>query len=209
MLAGVLKVQNQGLAKTGISRGLDMTKRSLNRALPGAFLMLLLLLAAAGCAQTAAGPRGQVIQLGAVEYAAAFEAGLGAMREQFAIEKQDEQGGEIIGRPTVYSSDEPSGRISTGLTGAKVQLRRKAWLRLSRGPQALAAEVRVDIERRDTQDYQMYEGILAAEDLRMRTPAERRDTAGPDRREVWTFIRRDLQTEEILIRGLRERLERR
>ena len=209
MLAGVLKVQNQGLAKTGISKGLDMTKRSLNRALPGAFLMLLLLLAAAGCAQTPAGPRGQVIQLGAVEYAAAFEAGLAAMREQFAIEKQDEQGGEIIGRPTVYSSDEPSGRISTGLTGAKVQLRRKAWLRLSRGPEAVAAEVRVDIERRDTQDYQMYEGILAAEDLRMRTPAERRDTAGPDRREVWTFIRRDLQTEEILIRGLRERLERR
>jgi len=67
----------------------------------------------------------------------------------------------------------------------------------------------VDIERRDTQDYQMYEGMLAVEDLRMRTPAERRDTAGPDRGEGWTFIRRDLQTEELIIRGLREHLERR
>ncbi|MCK4851393.1 MAG: hypothetical protein KAT11_08580, partial [Phycisphaerae bacterium] len=102
-----------------------------------------------------------------------------------------------------------SGRISTGLTGAKAELRRRAWLRLSQGPEAVAAEVRVDIERRDTQDYQMYEGILAAEDLRMRTPAERRDTAGPDRREVWTFIRRDLQTEELIIRALRGHLERR
>ncbi len=167
------------------------------------------LIVGSGCANTVARPKGQVVGLSEVEYSAAFEAGLAAMREQFAIEGQDEQSGEIIGQPTVYSGEEPSERISTSLRGAKVQLRRRAWLHLSRGPEGVAAEVRVDIERRDTQDYQMYEGILAAEDLRMRTPAERRDTAGPDRREVWTFIRRDRQTEELIIRALREHLEQR
>lgn len=173
------------------------------------FFMLLLLLAVAGCTPTTERPRGQVVQLGAVEYAAAFEAGLAAMREQFAIEKQDSQSGEIFAKPVVYSSDDPSERLSTSLTGAKVQLRRKAWLRLNRSPAAVLAEVRVDIERRDTENYQMYEGTLASEDLRMRTPAERREVGamGTEQREVWTFIRRDLRTEEILIRALREHIK--
>lgn len=200
MLTVTVKIQSQSLAKMFISRGLDMRKK---------FLMLVLLLAASGCTETVVRPRGQVIQLGTVEYATAFEAGLDTMREQFTIEKQDLQSGEIFARPVVYSSDDPSERLGTSITGAKVQLRKKAWLRLNRSPEAVWAEVRVDIERRDTQSYQMYEGTLASEDLRTRTPAERRDTAGPDRREVWTFIRRDLQTEEILIRALRERMERR
>ena len=159
-----------------------------------------------GCAEIIARPAGQVAQLGEIEYPKAFQAGLDTMREHFAIEKQDPHSGEIYARPTLYTSDEPSERISTGLSGAKVQLRRTAWLRLDKRPEGLAAEVRVAIERRDTQDYQVYEGILAAEDLRMRTPAERRDTVGPEQRDVWTFIRRDRDTEELIIRGLRERL---
>jgi len=173
------------------------------------FLMLLVLLAVAGCAQTTTTrPRGQMVHLGAVEYAVAFEAGLDAMREQFTIEKQDEHSGDILAQPVVYSSDDPTERLSTNITGAKVQLRRKAWLRVNRGPEAISAEVRVDIERKDTANYQMYEATLEDEDLRMRTPAERRDVVGTQQREMWTFIRRDLRTEEILIRALKEHMER-
>ena len=172
-------------------------------------LMFLLLLPVAGCFQTTARPRGQVVQLGAMEYSAAFDAGLAAMREQFAIEKQDAQSGEIFAQPVLYYSKDPSERLSTSLTGAKVQLRRKAWLRLNQSPGTVSVEVRVDIERRDTQSYQMYEGALATEDLRMRTPAERRDIAGTERQEVWTFIRRDLPAEEILIRALKEHADQR
>lgn len=160
-----------------------------------------------GCAEPIARPAGQVAGLGEANYEAAFEAGLASMREHFAIEKQDVHSGEIYARPTAYDGDEPSERISTGLSGSKVPLRRRAWLKVDNRAEGLAVEVRVDIERRDTQDYQMYEGILAAEDLRMRTPAERRDTAGPERHDVWTFIRRDKDTEEAIIRGMRERLE--
>ena len=163
----------------------------------------------AGCAETVVQQRGRVVQLGGAQYSAAFAAGLGAMRDEFVIEKQDELTGEIIGRPAVYTGDEPSERISTELSGRKAEMRRKAWLRLSSGSDGLTAEVRVDIERRDTEDYQINEDIRAAEDLRIRTPAERRDTARLDQREVWTFIRRDMEAEEVLIRGLTERLEQR
>ncbi len=164
-------------------------------------------LMAGGCAETTARPRGQVVELADAEYDAAFAAGVAAMRDQFPIARQDAQSGEIVGLPAAYSGDAPSGKISVGLTRTKIQLRRSCWLRLSRGPEGVTAEVRVNIERRDTQDYEAYEGIRAAEDLRMRTPAERRDTAGIDQREVWTFIRRDLEAEELIIHGLRERLE--
>jgi len=170
-------------------------------------LLLLILVSAGGCAETTAWPRGQVVELEDVQYEAAFAAGVAAMRDQFPIARQDVQSGEIVGRPTAYSGDAPSGKICTGLTRTKIQLRRSAWLRLSPAPNGVTAEVRVNIERRDTQDYEAYEEILAAEDLRMRTPAERRDTAGMDQRDVWTFIRRDLEAEELIIRGISERLE--
>ena len=161
---------------------------------------------AGGCNGTTARRAGQVVSLEEAEYTAAFEASLDAMRENFAIEKQDRQSGKIIGRPVIYSSEKGGDRLSTKLTGARQELRRKAELNLSQRPGGCAVEVRVDIERRDTRDYEIHEGILANEDLRMRTPAERRDTVGIDQREVWTYIGRDREAEELIIRGIRERL---
>jgi len=177
-----------------------MAKRVLLTALLGTILL------ADGCKGTTARRSGQLVTLEQAEYTAAFQASLDAMLENFPIEKQDLQTGQIVSRAVVYSSDEPNERLSTGLSGARQELRRKAELNLSKRPDGCAVEVRVDIERRDTQDYQVYEGILATEDLRMRTPAERRDIAGPDQREVWTFLRRDRAAEELIIRAIRERL---
>ena len=178
-----------------------MIKNILLVSLAGAAVIL-----AGGCNGTAAPQAGQVVQLQDVKYAAAFEAALDTMREHFAIEKADRQSGEILARPSLYTGDEPSERLSTGLSKAKPEMRRMASLQLASRPEGLAVEVLVNIERRDTQDYQVYEGILANEDLRMRTPAERRDTAGPDQRDVWTFVRRDRQMEELLLRRMHERL---
>ena len=168
--------------------------------------LLATTLLAVGCAETVTRRPGQVITLEKVEYAAAFQAGLDAMRQSFTIERQDLQSGQIISRPVAYSADEPSERLSTGLSGARQELRSKAELNLSKRPDGCVVQVRVDIERRDTQDYQVYEGILAAEDLRMRTPAERRDLAGPEQGEVWTFVRRDRAAEELIISAIKERL---
>ena len=181
------------------SRGLIMAKQ----VLPTALLCIILL---AGCNGTTAQRPGQMVVLEQVQYAAAFEAGLAAMRENFTIEKQDRQGGEIISQPIVYTDGEASERLSSGLSGRQEEFRKTAVVKLSERAQGCAIEVRVDIERKDTQDYQIYEGIAAAEDLRKRTPAERRDTAGIEQREVWTFIRRDLAAEELIIRNMRERL---
>ena len=183
-----------------ISRGLTMNRIFLLTALLGMILL------AVGCGETVAHQQGQTITLEKVEYAAAFQSALDAVRQSFPIEKQDLQSGQIISRPVVYSSNEPSERLSTGLSGARQELRSKAQLNLSKRPDGCAVEVRVDVERRDTRDYQVYEGILAAEDLRMRTPAERRDLAGPDQGEVWTFVRRDRAAEELIISAIRERL---
>ena len=178
-----------------------MIRSMLLTTLAGAMVIL-----STGCNGKEALKPGQVVQLQNVEYAAVFEGGLDAMREHFAIEKADRQGGEILARPALYTADEPSERFSTGLTQAKPEMRRMAWLHVSSRPDGPAVEVRVEIQRRDTPDYQVYEGVLASEDLRLRTPAERRDTAGPDQRDVWTFVRRDGQMEELLLRRIQERL---
>ena len=173
------------------------------------FLLTALLgatLLAVGCGETVAHQPGQTITLEKVEYAAAFQSALDAVRQSFPIEKSDLQSGQIISRPVVYSSDESAERLSTGLSGARLELRRKAELNLSKRPDGCVVQVRVDIERRDTQDYQVSEGLLAAEDLRMRTPAERRDLAGPDQGEVWTFVRRDRAAEDLIISAIKERL---
>lgn len=169
-------------------------------------VLLSVILLAVGCAESVARRPGQFVTLERAGYAPAFQAALDATRETFPIAQQDPQTGQIISRPVVYSTDESTERLSTGLSGTREELRRKAFINLSERPDGVAVEVRVDVERRDTQDYQVYEGILATEDLRMRTPAERRDTAGIDQREVWTFIRRDRTAEELIIRRLRERL---
>ena len=169
-------------------------------------VLVATILLAGGCNGTTARRAGQVVSLDQAEYAGAFRASLDAMRENFVIESQDLQSGRIIGRPVVYSSEKGGDRLPTRLTGARQELRRKASLNLSKRSEGIAVEVRVDIERRDTRDYQIHEGILATEDLRMRTPAERRDTAGIEQREVWTHIGRDRAAEELIIRGIRERL---
>lgn len=162
---------------------------------------------AAGCAgQTAARQPGQVIYLQETEYARAFEAGLEAVQEYFAIEKQDRDTGEILAKPILFSSAGPGERLSAGLTGAKDALRRRALVLVMKRELGSAIDVRVNIERQDTEDYRIYEGIQASEDLRMRTPAELMVTADPEQREVWTFLRRDYQLEEQIIRGIKERL---
>lgn len=147
-----------------------------------------------------------MVSLQQVKYDSAFDAGLDAIREIFPIESQDRQTGRIVSRPLAYSADEPSNAIDTGLSSSNPELRRRAYLTVSEHPDACSLDVRVDIERRDTQDYQVYEGIMAAEDLRMRTPAERRDMATNEQREVWTFIRRDRLAEEQIIRRINQRL---
>ena len=159
-----------------------------------------------GCSDTTAHRAGQVVTLQQTQYATAFQASLDTMRDNFPIESQDLQAGRIVSRPLVYSADEPSERISTGLSSSNQELRRRAYIDISEHPEGCTVEVRVDIERRDTQDYQVYEGLMAAEDLRMRTPAERRDLAGHEQREVWTFIRRDRAAEEKIIRQINQRL---
>lgn len=178
-----------------------MNKNILLVSFAGAMVIL-----AVGCNSKEARSSGQVVQLQGVAYGPAFEAGLDAMREHFAIEKADRASGQIVAKPALYSGDEPSARLSIGLSKTKPEMRRMAFLQVSNRPEGLAVEVRVDIERLDTQDYQIHEGIQATEDLRMRTPAERRDTAGPDQRDVWHLVRRDQQMEELLLRRMRERL---
>ena len=169
-------------------------------------ILLSLLLLAVGCSETTARRPGQAITLEQVQYAAAFDASLNAMRESFPIEMRDLQTGRIMSRPVAYSGDEPSAGISTGLSGSTSELRRRAYINLSEHAEGSSIDVRVDIERQDTQDYQVYEGIMAAEDLRMRTPAERRDMASHQQREVWTFIRRDRAAEEQIIRRINQHL---
>lgn len=169
-------------------------------------ILLSLILLAVGCDGSTARRPGQTITLEQVQYASAFDAGLDAMRETFPIEMRDRQTGRIISRPVAYSGDESSAGISTGLTGSSPELRRRAYINLSEHAEGCSLEIRVDIERRDTQDYQVYEGVMAAEDLRMRTPAERRDMATQEQREVWTFIRRDRAAEEQIIRKINQRL---
>jgi hypothetical protein len=163
-------------------------------------------LLAVGCNGTTAHRPGQTISLEQVQYAAAFDAGLDAMRESFPIQMRDRQTGQIISHPVAFSADEPSTGISTGLSGSTPELRRRAYINLSEHPEDCSLEIRVDVERRDTQEYQAYEGIMAAEDLRMRTPAERRDMASQQQREVWTFIRRDRTAEEQIILRVNQRL---
>ena len=175
-------------------------------------MQLIVLLAgvvicAVGCTgQTEARKPGQVIYLDKVEYSEAFAASVQSVREQFVIAKEDPGAGEILSRPAHYTSGEPSGRFNTGLTGATDQLRHRASVLVMERTEGLAVDVRVDIERRDTDDYRVFEGIQASQDLRMRTPAEQRAVAGSEQREVWSFVRRDNQSEEQLIRGIKERL---
>ena len=169
-------------------------------------ILLSTILLTPGCSDTSSRRAGQIVTLQQTQYATAFEASLDAMRDNFPIESQDLQAGRIVSRPVVYSADEPSERISIGLSSSTQELRRRAYIDISEHPEGCTVEVRVDIERRDTQDYQVYEGLMAAEDLRMRTPAERRDLASHEQREVWTFIRRDRAAEEKIIRQINQRL---
>jgi hypothetical protein len=168
--------------------------------------LLVFVLMSIGCTESTVRRPGQTISLQQVAYDSAFDASLDAVRELFPIEMRDRQAGQILSRPVAYSGDEPSAGISTGLTSSTVELRRRANVNLAEHDDGCSVDVRVDIERRDTQEYQMYEGIMAAEDLRMRTPAERRDMATQEQRDVWTFIRRDRTAEEQIIRNIHQRL---
>jgi len=168
--------------------------------------LLTVILMSVGCSESTVRRPGQTVNLQQAGYDTAFDASLDAVREVFPIEMRNRQTGQIVSLPVAYSGDEPSAGISTGLTGSTPELRRRAYVNLSEHADGCSLEVRVDIERWDTQDYQVYEGIMAAEDLRMRTPAERRDMASQEQREVWTFIRRDRTAEEQIIRSINQRL---
>lgn len=177
------------------------------RMIPLVALLTAVVICAVGCTgQTEARKPGQVIYLENVEYSEAFQASVQAVREQFVIASEDPSAGEILSQPAPFTSSEPSGRFNTGLTGSTDQLRHRASVLVMGRTEGLAVDVRVDVERRDTEDYRVFEGVQATEDLRMRTPAEQRAVTGSEQREVWSFVRRDNQSEEQLIRSIKEHL---
>lgn len=146
-------------------------------------------------------------RLPAAEFDAAFDAGLAALREyDFRIDQSSRSAGVIVSRPSEKTIRGGTGRIGDEVLRSSNRVRRIAEIGIVRAGEGISARCKVLMERLDTGDYRAFRRERAGSDIPAETPIEVDGGTVGDQREVWTFVRRDLNLERQLLAALAERV---
>lgn len=134
----------------------------------------------------------------------AFDAAVPIMREHFGRVVLDRPNWTIDAPPTMFQAALEAGAGARELLGARGTLRRSATLRLRPREGGTAAEVRVDIERREAGRSPAGPPASRLSDSPAQTPMDR-DAAITERQQAaWIRVRRDLRAERDVLDALRD-----
>ncbi len=134
----------------------------------------------------------------------AFDAAVPIMREQFGRIVLDRPNWTITAPPEVFRAAGEAGGSAREYLGARGTLRRSATLRFRPRDGAAAAEVRVDIERREAGRSPAGPPSSRLTDSPAETPMDR-DAAITERQQAaWVRVRRDARLEREVLDALRD-----
>jgi hypothetical protein len=169
------------------------------RALPVA----VLLLAPLGCATTELEPRRfRSRALPGVSAQEAFQQAEDIMRREFGGTSPDRADMALESGPEEFVASSDTG-TARDLVGASSTMRRRGTLRIRQRGDATVAEIRIDIERRDSERRRAAASSShqdsRIDDLPGRTPIERDAATTNEQNTVWTQVRRDEALERALL----------
>ncbi len=154
----------------------------------------------AGCAAAPAHPQGFSRSLLAqVPYDTAFDACEKVMRGEFGRVSADRELGTIESKTTSWL------QATTPTDINKSDTRRRALVNLKHRRGKIWVYAQVNVERSDTQTYQMFQNQRSGRDYGLPSPMET-EAAAPAKRKVWTKIERKRSLERQLISRIRQEL---
>ncbi|MBN2375968.1 MAG: hypothetical protein JXD22_06190 [Sedimentisphaerales bacterium] len=166
------------------------------------FLLIfpLFIISMAGCATDSAHLQDfSRSSLAQVPYDTAFDACEKVMRGEFGRVSADRELGTIESKTTSWL------QATTPTDINKSDTRRRALLNLQHRGGKLWVYTQVNIERSDTQTYQMFQNQRSGRDYGLPSPMEA-EAAAPAKRRVWTKIERKRSLEKQLISRIRQEL---
>jgi len=138
----------------------------------------------------------------------AFQAATKAITGPYKIESIDRHNYVLRTAPLQYVASENTGMLADQLVPSKHTFRKIATVRVHPSVTGRTiVSVRVEVERRDTQVVQAFAYQQRSSDVPADEPVSQASPAGTERREVWTFIRRDQAEEQKLLQSIRALLK--
>lgn len=141
-----------------------------------------------------------------VSRAAAYQAGVYAMRQWFRLADASPADGVIKGMPEEYEQKGGTGRIRDEAVGYRNRMRRTAMVVIQETPTGCAAKCRVQVERLDTADHRVFRSNEQFGDVPNETPIDREAGVTPRQEQVWTAMPRDRDLERQILDVLRAEL---
>lgn len=160
----------------------------------------------AGCASPETGMRARAVFLPGADPDTVFDAATAMLRRNFGTVRADRTARTIEAGPSEFTTRTGSGTVRD-LYGGVSRMRRRATMWILPREGGTLARLRVVIEREDTertsavprQDYRLADWPAA------RTAIDRDAATTAEQNEVWTFVRRDLRSEQRLLDALASR----
>lgn len=132
-----------------------------------------------------------------------LEAAVPIMQEEFGRVSVDRSSMTITVAPREYVSASATGS-ARDLMGIQSTLRRHATLRIRRGGDQTLADLRIDIERKDTGRRTAGAEGSRLTDAPSQTPIDREGATTERQNTLWVKVRRDVQLERALLDQLQD-----
>jgi hypothetical protein len=137
--------------------------------------------------------------LGDVEYDRAFNTGRDVLAQYFSLERADPRSGEIVSRPRPVEA-EPQRLLGVG------EARQLAQMRIRREDDRVVADLRVLIQRQDTEAAMTMQPVTADNELPGHTPVDETAPLTKEQQQVWRTTGRDEALERMILEDLLEQL---
>lgn len=141
-----------------------------------------------------------------VSRAAAFDAGLYAMRQWFRIEESLPESGSIRSAAVEYDQKGGTGRVRDAAIGYTNRMRRSATLVVQESGGRCVARCVVHVERLDTADHRVFRDARRFDDYPTETPIDSEAGVSRSQDQVWTAMPRDRSLERDILNVLKSRV---
>ena len=161
-----------------------------------------------GCGGFGGSQKWRSRSMGDISRPEAFAASRAVMAEFFGISAVEEDRFVVKGRPKLFASSRPTGRVGQQLYPRRQQLRRIAKLRVRRKDKQLWADCRVEIQQLDSSAFRAFRRLNAPDDMAVDTPMQESEAGPLASQAAWTTVKTDRAFEQKMLARLRERIDR-
>lgn len=139
------------------------------------------------------------VRLGEVDYSEAYAAGLDVFADYYTVASADAATGLITAQPT--RADAPPDMLLTN-----VPTREVAEMRIREDNRVVWADIRIAVERLDTESHRNIQALDQHRDIPNQTPAELDAGLTPQQQQTWTRRGYNYEKERVILRDVYSRM---